>query len=276
MFRKRTAFGLFLPYHLPGFVGNIGLPMVALVLVAGVVGLLVKRARSRETLLLLTCGAAYLAPLFFTVPPGITVIRGYMLVGTCFLVLNTIIVIEKLAAIWRKRLVWLVTGLCLLATAWGAVETVFGHDGWFDPTLVQAERGCVAPDPGSKAAGYLLREHVPESVRVLSVHRAVEVPNMFYYFDRLHYSHYDMSLEELDARFLQMRDQVDVVICEAAQIPLVESCGEFEKRIVLYSEGAPRMWIYARPGVDLPSLESDITPLNRAFDEAYAWDVELW
>jgi hypothetical protein len=276
MFRKRTAFGLFLPHHLPGFIGNIGLPMAALVLVASVVGLLVKRARSNETLFLLTCGTAYLAPLFFAVPPGITVIRGYMLMGTCFLVLNTIVVIEKLAVIWRKRLVWLVTGLCLLATAWGTVETVFGYDGWFDPTLVRAERGCVAPDPGSKAAGYLVREHVPDSATVLSIHRNLEVPNMLYYFGRLSYSHYDLSLDELDARFLQMREQVDVVICEAAQIPLVESSGEFEKRVVLYSEGVPRMWIYARPGVDLPNLESDVAPLNRAFDEAYAWEVRLW
>ena len=114
-----------------------------------------------------------------------------------------------------------------------------------------------------------------DSAQVLAIHTAVEVPNLVYYFDRLDHAHYDLSLEELDDKLRHMKGEVDVVICEAGQIPLVESSGEFERKIVLFSEGVPRMWIYARPGVELPDLQSDVTPLNRAFDETYAWEVTL-
>jgi hypothetical protein len=44
---------------------------------------------------------------------------------------------------------------------------------------------------------------------------------------------------------------------------------------VLYSEGVPRMWIYVRPGVDLPGVEADVAPFNRAFDAEYSWVVTL-
>jgi hypothetical protein len=158
---------------------------------------------------------------------------------------------------------------------WGTVESIWGRDRWFDPTFVTIERGGIPPDPGSKAAGYLLRRYLPDSASVLSIHRQVEPPNMLYYFGRLEYAYYDLSLEQSIEKFLRQREEIDVVICDAEQASSVESGGGFEKRVVLLSEGVPRMWIYARPGVELPAMRADVVALNRAFDKEYAWQVTL-
>lgn len=271
---KATSFGIYLLHHLPGFIENVGILAFVFLVATALIGLFSKKASSGETLLLVTCGATYLAPLFFATPPGITVARGYMLMGTFFLVLNMAIVIGKLATKHEKLLASLVC-LCLLATLWGAIESIWGRDQGFDPTLVKIERGGLPPDPGSKAAGYLLRKYLPDSASVLSIHRQVEPPNLLYYFGRLEHAYYDLSLEQSIEKFLQQRKEIDVVICDAEQTPSVESDGGFERRIVLFSEGVPRMWIYARPGVELPAIRADVVALNRAFDEEYAWRVTL-
>jgi hypothetical protein len=243
-------------------------------IVTVLIGLFSKRASSNETLLLVTCGAAYLAPLFFAAPPGITMVRGYMLMGTFFLVLNMAIVTGELATRRKKLLAFLIC-VCFLVTLWGTIESIWGRDQGFDPTLVEIERGGLPPDPGSKAAGYLLRKYLSDSASVLSIHRQVEPPNMLYYFGRLEYAYYDLSLEQSIEKFLQQRKEIDVVICDAEQMPSVESDDGFERRIVLFSEGVPRMWIYARPGVELPAIRADVVALNRAFDKEYAWRVTL-
>jgi hypothetical protein len=272
---KDSRFGLYLPQYLSGFIGTVGIPIAVLLLLTILVGLFSERVRSREVMLLITSGAAYLAPLFLAAPPGVTVVRVYMLMGAYFLVLSMVLVFEKLAILYGEKLVWSIVYLSLAATLWGTVESVFGYDGWFDPFFVRAGPGAVAPDPGSKAAGYLLRKYVPDSAKVLACHRAVEPPNMFYYFDRFEYAYYDLSLEQSLDKFLEMRDEVDVVMCDAEQVPFVESDGGFERRVVLYSEGIPRMWIYARPGVELPSIEADVAAFNHAFDGEYSWKVAL-
>ena len=73
--KKETRFGPYLLYYLPGFIGNVGIPIAVLLLLTILIGLLSKRVKSRETVLLITCGAAYLAPLFLAAPPGVTVVR---------------------------------------------------------------------------------------------------------------------------------------------------------------------------------------------------------
>jgi hypothetical protein len=272
---KDSRFGLYLPQYLPGFIGTIGIPIAVLLLLTILVGPFSERVRSRVVLLLITCGAAYLAPLFLAAPPGVTVVRVYMLVGVYFLVLSMVLVLEKLAILYGERLVRSIVYLTLAATLWGTVESVFGYDGWFDPFFVRAGPGAVAPDPGSKTAGYLLRKYLPDSANVLACHRAVELPNLFYYFDRVEYGYYDLSLEQSIKKFLEMKDEVDVVICDAEQVPFIESDGGFERRVVLYSEGIPRMWIYVRPGVELPGIEADVAAFNHAFDREYSWVVAL-
>jgi len=272
--RKPTRTGFFLPNHILGFVENIGVPLALCLLVSILMGTVSRKARSKETLLLATWGLSYLAPLFFGTPPGTTIVRGYMLLGTFFLVLCTALVLDKLANEYRKPIAILIS-LCFLATLWGTVESVFGRDQWLDPSWVKIERGGIPPDPGSKAAGYLVRKHVSPAVTTLAIHRAVEPPNLFYYFGRTEHAYYDLTLEQSIDRFRQTKDRVDIVICDKDQLPAVEADGSFVERMVILSENVPRMWIYARPGVGIPSIHADVVALNRAFDQEYSWDVPL-
>jgi hypothetical protein len=201
-------------------------------------------------------------------------LRGYMLLGTFFLVLCTALVLDKLANEYRRPIVILIS-LCFLTTLWGTVESIFGCDQWLDPSFVKIERGGIPPDPGSKAAGYLVRKYVSPAVKALAIHRAVEPPDLFYYFERTGYAYYDLTLEQSIDRFWQTKDRVDIVICDKDQLPAVEADDSFVERMVILSENVPRMWIYARPGVEISSIHADVVALNRAFDQEYSWDVPL-
>ena len=75
----------------------------------------------------------------------------------------------------------------------GTAESIFGRDKLFDPSLVQIERGGIDPDPGTKAAGYLVRKYLSTSVSLLAIHHNIEPPNLFYYFGRDKYAFYDLS-----------------------------------------------------------------------------------
>jgi hypothetical protein len=266
---KSTRPGFYLPSHLPGFVGNIGMPLF-LVLCVYLARVATGR-EPREATLCALCGASYLAPLVFGTPPGITVVRGYMLMGIYAWLVGAIVVLDR-AMIGHRRRALLLVGACFVLTLWGTTESIFGRDQLFDPTFVSIERGGIPPDPGSKAAGYLVREDVPRTARVLAIHRAVEPSVLFYYMGRTRHAYYDLSLEEANAKFEEMKAQMDVVICEAAQVPVIERSGEFVQRIVLSSENVPRMWIYARDEIEMPTFVADVGELNRAFDQRRYWD----
>jgi hypothetical protein len=272
--RKPTQLGFFLFDHLPGFINNIGIPLALLMFFSVVVGIFVKQIRSKQSLLFFICGAAYLAPLFFGSPSGITVVRGYMLMGGYFWLLAMLVVMDSLLA-RNKALIMAIFSLCLILTLYGTVESIFGRDQWFDPTYVKGERGGLPPDPGTKAAGYFLRKYALPSHKVLALHRNVEPPNLVYYFERGKHAYYDLSLEETIVYYLEMREAVDIVICESAHLPYLEADGRFTRRLEILSEGVPRMWIYARPNVELPTLQVDASEINSRFDEAYPLYITL-
>jgi hypothetical protein len=166
-------------------------------------------------------------------------------------------------------------GVCLILTLYGTVESLFGRDQWFDPTYVKVERGGLPPDPGTKAAGYYLREFASPSHKVLALHRNVELPSLAYYFGRGEYAYYDLSLEETYARYLEMRETADIVIADREQLPFLEADRRFTKRLMVLSEGVPRMWIYAKPDVELPTLQVDAGEFNSRYDQEYPLYITL-
>ena len=273
--RRPTQLGFYLFDHLPGFINNIGIPLALLMVFSAAGGIFVKQIRSRQSLLLFICGAAYLAPLFFGTPPDITVVRGYMLMGIYFWLLGTFVVMDALLAKGNRKLITAMLGVCLILTLYGTIESLFGRDGWVDPTYVKGERGVLPPDPGTKAAAYFLREYASPSHKILALHRNVELPNLVYYFGHGEHAYYDLSAEETIVRYLEMRETVDIVICERAQLSYLEADGRFTKRLEIFSEGVPRMWIYARPGVKLPTLQVDADEINSRFDKEYPLYVTL-
>ena len=272
--QKPTRLGFYLQDHLPGFIENTGYGLVLLLVLAISSSILGKRFRTKHSILFIICSASYLAPLLFGTPKGITVIRPYMLLSTYFLILSAAIALDKWESLRRRSMIVLIF-LCFMVTLWGTVESVYGRDEMFDPSGVKIEYGGISRDPGSKAAGFLIRKYVKPSEKVLAIHGAVEPPNLFYYFGRSQYSFFDLPRRQAVEKLRLLRDKVDVIICSEVEAPLVESSGTFVKRVVLSSENQTRMLIYAKPYVELPLIVSDVRPLNHLFDREYAWQVSL-
>jgi hypothetical protein len=274
--RKPTRLGLYLPDYLPGFVENIGYFLASTLFAAVVIGLFSNQVRSKPVLLFMACGAAYLAPLFFGARPGITSIRGYMLMGTFFLVLCAAVVLDKALAVQAfKRLSMAAASAVFLVTSWGTVESTFGRDAWIDPSGVKVKRGAVPPDPGSKAAGFLVRKYVKDSQKVLAIAGSVEPPVLFYYFGRSQHSFFDLSSERAIDKFYELKDEMDVIVCNPSQVSVVATDPGFERRVVILSEGEPRMLIYTRPHVKIPTGALEVDDLNSAFNREYAWRVSF-
>jgi len=288
---KRSRLGFYFFDHLGGFLGNTGLILGLLAALVVLLALADRFLRARATICMALCGGIYLAPLILGVPPDVTVVRGYMLLGTCFWVFCLALALDRLSLV-RPTAVKAVAIVCFVVTLWSAVETIFGRDQVFDPNLAVIERGDVPPDIGTKAAGYLIRKHLPSRARVLAIHRALEPPNVFYYFGKGPQvkSFSDLPLETragtpFDAQrsrdtreaFARYGSGADVVICEEAQLPYVRASRRFVETIVLHSEGHPRMWIFARPDLGLPaSPRADVREFNQAFDREHAPKVRLW
>src|SRR4030095_1602265 len=133
--RKPTRLGFYLQDHLPGFIENVGYFLALLLFAAVIISLCSKVIRSKYTILFTICGAAYLAPLFFGTPPGITSIRGYMLMGTYFLLLCAAIVLDKLLVTKPSRTFLIfITSACFFLTSWGTVESIFGRAALINPS----------------------------------------------------------------------------------------------------------------------------------------------
>jgi hypothetical protein len=274
--RKPTRLGFYLQDHLPGFIENVGYFLALLLFTAVIISLCSKVIRSKYTILFTISASAYLAPLFFGTPSGITVIRGYMLIGTYFLLLCATVVLDKLIVAKTSRtFLILITSVCFFLTSWGTVESIFGRDALIDPSGIKIKRGGIPADPGSKGAGFLVRKYVKSSEAALAIHGAVEPPNLFYYFARSEYSFFDLSPEQAIEKFYELKDKVDVVICDEKQASIVEADGRFVRRSVIISEHAPSMLIYTRPHVQMPVTSVDVRDLNEAFDREYAWSVRL-
>lgn len=257
-----------------GFVQNVGIPLAFLLAASVPAALASPRLRSPAILMLSGVGALYLAPLFvFT--SQLTVVRGYMLVGTLLLVKSAILAVDRLDVSFTRR-TRILLGVVLALTTWGTVESVFYRDALVDPSRVRVERGGLDLDPGTRTAGYLVRQHVPESSSVLAIHRSVEPPNFFYYFGREEGAYFDLRLERTLDVLADNHPSADLVICEGAQVAAVEALGQFEQRVVIVSRGEPRMWLYARPGVPLPALRADVEDFNPRFDSRYPVRASLF
>jgi len=265
--------GCYLFDYIPVFVATLGLPLTLFFCLSVIVSIFSKKVRSKKNILFIICGSLYLIPIFIDISPDSgTVVSGYFLMGAYFLILQLSCVCDELVKSHQKIIGFLVC-VCFLATFWGTVESIFGQDKWFDPSLVKKERGDIS-DPGSKAAGYLIRKYVPSSSKVLAIHRKIEPPVLFYYFGRNDYSWFDLSLNKSINKFLEYKDEADVVVCEEKQKSVVGADGGFKKRVVIYSDSEDEpMLIYTRSWINIPA--ADISPrerirLNNAYDKEYA------
>ena len=271
---KPSEPGFYLLQHGGDWVGAVGWPLAALCLGGFTASFRMEGPRGRFARFLGLSGLAYLIPLFVLTPPGITVVRGYMLVGTYLWVLCAAITIGKLSENYGH--IVLVVGLvCLALTTWGTAETVFARNKLPDPAYVTPGRGIPTADPGTKAAGYLVQKYVEPEERVLAVHEAVEIPNLVYYFRRPERAFYDLQPAESCYALQKFIKDADVVICGEPHVEIMDQEKRFPRKTVLKSEDRPRMWIYAKPDTGIPTGEFQVEGLNRRFDREFSWEVHF-
>jgi len=162
--------------------------------------------------------------------------------------------------------------LIFLATAWGTIESIFFGDRLFDPSLVKKGRGIVAPDPGTKAAGYLLHKYLPEekypanSWPILVLHRQIEPPCVSYYWRREALAFYDYNFEQTLAAFVTYKNKMALVVADPEQADFVASDPDFKLKIVLYDRGEPCLFLFSRDENFLPEIKAEVKEFNEAFD----------
>lgn len=274
--RKETKFGFYLLDHWEGITGNVGYALLFSIFVS-VFYLFVTRKYCIMVWVFLMCGGVYLAPLIIGAPPGITVVRGYMVIGLFFCILMVSILLGKWM-IFHRNLAIAATVVIIASTSIGLTLSLFinPHEKRaLNAFGVKLERGTIL-DTGIKAAGYLIQRHIPPDKRVLAIHRSVEPPNLLYYFNRREGSWFDLTLEQTLEKLQHFAPQTDVIICEEIQLPVVKQLKAFDQRVVLQWREQPVMWIFTRHELtDLPKLNISVEPLNDAFDKENKRTVSL-
>jgi hypothetical protein len=269
---RPTKLGFYLFDHAEGMLGNVGL-FLTLTTFAGFLRFCFDRSIRNQPRIacLFGIGALYFAPLIFGAPPGIAVIRGYMLAGSCFLLMAGLLALDSWL-VRRRTLSSTVLALVVALTAWGTYESIFLRESGFDPAFVKIERGAIPPDPGTKAMGYYVRKFVPSNSRILALHRAVEPPNLRYYLARESLAFYDLSFKQTLHKLRHHIEEADVIISEPGHRQYLGQYTFFELRAVVKSEGKERMLLYARTTLDLPREVLDSSEANRRFDKSF----DIW
>ena len=271
---KKTRLGFYLSNHFSSLLADVGIFFLALLLMATIAYWAFAKIRSQPLITLLGFMAcAYMAPLLFGTPPGVTVVRDYLLMGIYFWMLFAILVLDKLLP--QKtfgRCFWFI---CLFCTLWGNVNQFFLRGQSWDPSLITLGRGARDPDPGSKAAGYLIQKYLPSNATLLVLHRNIEPPNLLYYFRRQAISFYDLNLVQCREAYLANREKADVMVVDQEQVSWIRSDSSFVLRVVLRSQKEPRLWLFCRREIPFPELDSETIPLNRFFDREFSWKVSF-
>ena len=95
MFAKKTKPGFYLFAYLPDFVSCTGILITLLIAFSLVIYAVSRPVRSKEGSVLLITGFLFICPIIFATPPGITVVKGYMLVPIVFFMYFAIIVMDR-------------------------------------------------------------------------------------------------------------------------------------------------------------------------------------
>ncbi len=281
-FSKKTHLGFYW-FYIFTFIRMAGIFLFVYFIISAFYFFIARSPRRKSAALFFICAISYLAPLFFGTPKGITVVPGYMLMGTYFLVLVVAIFFDEAIESGKRSVSLLLIIICFILTLWGDIETIFFHDKLYDLSEIRGDRGAII-DPGTKAAGYLVRKYVPNSAELLAIHRCIDPPILFYYFGRDRYNWQFQTLEDGRKNFIKYCDLADMVICEDVQRPMVEGTGSFVLKAIINHSGYVNiyptfsdtpMFIYARPYINMPGIQTDRAYLNRCFDKEYSWKVSL-
>lgn len=275
LLQKQTRFGFYLPHHFPGMIWNTGLPLALLIVTLVLLGVVPRELRSRRAGFLAAAGIIYASPLLLGAPPGVTIARGYLMLGTCLLLMAAALTLDRLMAPGRSRLWLAATVLCWLATTWGATTSLFENQRLGFPLCITPFQGALQRDRGFKTAGLIVRTHVPPDATVFALDDRLEPPVLRYYFARTGIAFYDLHPDALIGEFHAAKDNVDVVVCNAYARPHVERSGRFSLKTAIHQGGFPVLWIYGTDRISIPVATADVVEGNARFDREYAPRVSL-
>ncbi len=152
----------------------------------------------------------------------------------------------------------------------GSVSSLFTPDRW--PALTgTVDYGRVVPDPGFKAAGWYVREHVPDDALILATHgiMGLEYPCVFYYLGR-HVAAAEDTSFETECRIIEaVRADIDIALVEPRYLTRFAPRFGFTLPVRFMRDGRPVLYVAARSGYEIPTMDVDIPQANRLYDRDY-------
>lgn len=152
----------------------------------------------------------------------------------------------------------------------GSASNLFTPHRW--PMLTgTVDYGRMAPDPGYKAAGWYVREHVPADAVILATHdtTGLEYPTATYYTGR-HVAAAEDTTYEQECRLVDaVAGDIDAAIVEPKFLARFTEHG-FDVPVRILRDGEPILYVAARPGFDIPPMEVDAAEANARFDREFA------
>jgi hypothetical protein len=131
--------------------------------------------------------------------------------------------------------------------------------------------GRVVADPGFKAAGWYVRQHVPPDAVVLATHgvTGLEYPCATYYTGR-HVAAAEDTTYAQECRIVgAVRNAIDVAIVEPRYLHLFTDRPGFTIPVRIVRNDEPVLYIAARDGLEIPAMEVDVARANRAYDRQF-------
>jgi hypothetical protein len=164
-----------------------------------------------------------------------------------------------------------VFALALLHMTVGAADACLRNGRLAALTGIRSSWGSVQPETGIKAAGWYVREYVPASAMVMTTHTNVgmEVPVAEYYCGRGVLADYDLSPELIESLVRAMSPRVDVLIADADHAAMVERLTGLQRVATFRADGRAVRFVYARPTLNLPTVDACARDLNTRYDRQY-------
>lgn len=149
----------------------------------------------------------------------------------------------------------------------GSASNLFTADRW--PRLTgTVDYGRAVADPGFKAAGWYIRTQVPSDAVILATHNrtGMEYPTAVYYTGR-HVAAAEDTTDEQERLLIDaVLAEIDVAIVEPRFLAKFNEASGFVVPVRVLREGRPILYVAARTGLTIPTIELDVADANTRFD----------
>jgi len=280
MLAKKKVLGIYLESVAGHFVYNIGLALSLLIPFCVVYGSIRILQRKKEEGLLIFWAVVCTFPFIFLVPDKVTGIRAYLLDGTIPLVILVSLSIVRFIHFLKNTYGRFYStagifflGILIFSTFTSTLHSIFGFqlDGTIiiTPYKLQTEEitfGSVRKDNGVKAAGYYVRENVPQEAKVfidMSPHHGP------LYFGRVVYAVLDADTQKILSYLEKNKNKLDVIVINNFHEQDVQKIigKKFFKIVDIRNANEAVMSIFSKKEEPLKILQ--VEDVNELFNEKY-------